>query len=561
MMKYRDKFKGATMAMAFVLLNLTAQNGNAQITERERPAEWENLVYGGRFMDRFLPMPAQGPLTSDTWGTAGVKPRYIENGLEDNEWSYWGGNALLGDDGKYHLFVCRWPEDSEKGHMAWPNSEVVHAVSDDSFGPYKVLETIGKGHNPEIFQLKDRRFVIYFYKGYYISNSLYGPWEAGTFEFNRRDRKIVDGLSNLTFAQREDGSIIMVCRGGGIWFSETGLSPYNQVTEKRVYPPVDGRFEDPVIWKTNIQYHMIVNDWFGRIAWYLRSKDGINWKVDPGEAYMPGIAKYEDGTQEDWFKYERIKMLQDDLGRATQAHFAVIDTIKWNDLKSDTHSSKHICIPLTVGRQLTIMNEDKIDEKTSEIRVLIKAEKGFDPHKDMDLQSLRFGASEEVNFGRGAKVLRSEKHGDDLLVTFEGMGNGLTDDNFAAKLLGKTKQGKLLFGYSRLPGIDYLQAALSAKLPEITKSKNGFFAELEVQNFGQVNSIPTKIDLEVEVDGKLVKLASTEVPMLKPFEKTTLKIRNTKGVGKTGTSNVRITIYPINQQPITLHGEVTIKSQ
>ena len=30
---------------------------DAQITERERPAEWQHLVKGARFMDRFLPMP------------------------------------------------------------------------------------------------------------------------------------------------------------------------------------------------------------------------------------------------------------------------------------------------------------------------------------------------------------------------------------------------------------------------------------------------------------------------------------------------------------------------
>jgi len=530
----------------------------AQITERQRPAEWDDLVYGGRFMDLFLPMLPKGPLTSDTWGAAEVKPRYIENGLEDNEWSYWGGNALLGEDGKYHLFVCRWPENAEKGHMAWPNSEVVHAIAENSFGPFKVVETIGKGHNPEIFQLNDGRFVLYVYKAYYLSSSLDGPWERKTFDFDPRDRKIVDGLSNMSFALREDGSIIMVCRGGGIWFSETGLSPYYQVTEERIYPPVDGRFEDPVIWKTDIQYHMIVNDWLGRIAWYLRSKDGINWKVDPGEAYMPGIAVYEDGTKEDWFKYERIKMLQDELGRATQAHFAVIDTIKWEDKKSDTHSSKHIVIPLTVGRQLTILNKGKIDESTEEIQVLIKAEKGFNPHEGMDINSLRFGASEEVNFGRGSKVTKTEKQGDDLLVIFAGAGNGLTADNFAAKLLGSTKEGKLLFGFARLPWVDYIQPALSAKLPEISNVEKGFIAEIEVQNFGQVNSVPTQIDLEIEVDGEMKKLASAEVPILKPFEKTIVKIKNNVREVRTGKSNVKISLYPPNQKPVYLHGEVKL---
>ena len=59
----------------------------AQITERERPREWDDLVFGGRFMDRFLPIPTRGELTSDTWGAGNVVPRYTDNGIEDNEWS------------------------------------------------------------------------------------------------------------------------------------------------------------------------------------------------------------------------------------------------------------------------------------------------------------------------------------------------------------------------------------------------------------------------------------------------------------------------------------------
>ncbi|TFH26398.1 MAG: hypothetical protein E4H10_07110, partial [Bacteroidia bacterium] len=118
------------IACMFLLGLLLNANLQAQITERERPAEWNDLVYGGRFMDRFLPMPPMGTLTSETWGAENVLPRYVENGIEDPEWSYWGGNALLGTDGKYHLYVCRWREDSRKGHMEWPNSMVVHAISD-----------------------------------------------------------------------------------------------------------------------------------------------------------------------------------------------------------------------------------------------------------------------------------------------------------------------------------------------------------------------------------------------------------------------------------------------
>ena len=543
------------LAFFFLLVSTLLQ---AQVTERVRPSLWDSLVSGGRFMDRFLPMPVQGPLTANTWGASYVKPRYIENGLEDNEWSYWGGNAVLGEDGKYHLFVCRWPEDAEKGHMAWPNSEVVHAVADYSLGPYRVKETIGKGHNPEIFQLKDGRFVIYVYKGYYIAPGLDGPWEYSQFTFEPRDRTIIEGLSNLSFAQREDGSYLMVCRGGGIWFSETGISPYHQVTSQSVYPPVDGRFEDPVVWRTHIQYHMIVNDWLGRIAYYLRSKDGIHWKIDPGEAYMPGIAKYEDGTTVDWFKYERIKVLQDSLGRATQAHFAVIDTIKWNDLSNDHHSSKHICIPLTVGRLLTILHPEKIDAHTATIEVKIQAENDFDPHEDLDLNSLRFGAPEQVNFGKGSKVLSSKPSGKDLIITFSGQGNGLRDHNFAAKLLGKTRQGNLLFGYARLPWVDYLQPALTSRLPQIRGREKSTEIEVEVQNFGQVISEPAKVIVEFKQGNEWINLASGKVPSLKPFEKTLVTLESGALLEASAELVTKTSIISENQAPIVFEGKVKV---
>jgi hypothetical protein len=530
---------------------------SAQIVERQRPEEWNNLVYGGRFMDRFLPMPVQGELTSQTWGADNVKPRYIDNGLEDNEWSYWGGNAVLGDDGKYHLYVCRWREDSRRGHMEWPNSVVVHAVADISTGPYKVKDTVGPGHNPEVFQLKDGRYVVYVMGAYYISDSVNGPWKKNKFEFNKRGRRIIEGLSNLSFARREDGSFLMVCRGGGIWFSKTGISPYNQVTDKRVYPPVAGNFEDPVVWRTNIQYHMIVNDWRGRIAYYLRSKDGIHWKIEPGEAYMPGIAKYEDGTFVDWFKYERIKVLQDKYGRATQAHFAVIDVLKYYDKGSDIHSSKHICIPLTVGRLLTILDKEQITSKTKTIRVKIAAEDGFSPHTDIDVGSLRFGASEEVNFGRGSKAIRTKRSGDDLVVTFDGRGNGITDDKFAAKLLGKTSSGKLLFGYARLPWLDYLESALSACMPKIAKEEDGFNIAVEVQNFGQVSSEPVDIKIVYRIDEQNVEVAAGVVPPLRPFQKTTVELTCGRFFEAGVECNIKVIVNPNAQYPATLERRMT----
>ena len=513
----RSLFKFALLGVMFLI----SHSSFSQITERERPAEWKQLVKGARFMDRFLPMKGN-VLCSDTWGADCVLPRYVDNGIEDGIWSYWGGNIRKGEDGKYHLFVCGWLECSPKGHMEWPNSYVFHTVSDNLTGPFKPVRIIGKGHNPEMFRAKDGRYVVYVIDGRYVSDDLNGKWEYGKFDFNARDRRIIEGLSNLSFAQREDSSYVMVCRGGGIWVSRDGLSEYNQLTDKRVYPDVDGRFEDPVIWRDHIQYHLIVNDWLGRIAFYLRSKDGVNWVVDPGEAYMPGVAVHADGQVEDWFKYERLKVYQDKFGRAIQANFAVIDTLKNEDKPFDHHSSKNISIPLNPGLLLTILDEKPITSGTKTIRVKIQAEEGFNPQKDIDVNSLRFGASEEVNYGRGCQVLTTENAGKDLIVTFNGKGNGITKDEFAPKLIGKYKDGRMLYGYARLPYIDYIEPILSARAPIFTKSGKGLECIVEVQNFGQVESKKALVEVGYKKEGKTIKVASGMVPALKPYEKTDL---------------------------------------
>ncbi len=521
---------------------LICNTGFSQITERERPTEWDQLVYGARFMDRFLPMQGK-VLSSDSWGASGVQPRYTDNGIEDRVWSYWGGNIKKDEDGLYHLFVCGWLECSPKGHMEWPNSYVFNAVSENLTGPFKARNIIGKGHNPEVFKLSDGRYVLYVIDGRYITDDLNGKWEYSKFDFNPRDRKIIEGLSNLSFAQREDGSYIMVCRGGGIWISQDGISAYNQITDKRVYPDVDGQFEDPVIWKDHIQYHLIVNDWYGRIAFYLRSKDGIQWVVDPGEAYIPGIARHEDGQREDWFKYERIKMYQDEYGRAIQANFAVIDTIKWDDKPFDNHSSKNISVPLNPGVLLTMPQCAPITSKTKAIQVKIIAEEGFNPQTDIDLASLRFGASEEVNFGRGCTVMKTENSGKDLIITFNGKGNGITAEEFAPKLIGKYKNGKLLYGYARLPYVKYSEPVLSACAPSFKQTDKSWNGNIEVQNFGQVASGKSIVKIEYKSGDKPILVSSATIPPLNPYEKTKVSLTCNKIDEDLTDKDLTVTIY------------------
>ncbi len=522
-MKTKATNKSTIIFLTSLFLLFMQFNGFSQVKDRKIPKEWENLVEGGRFRDLFLPMQGSKKQKVGNWGADAVKNRFVDNGIEDNMNSYWGGNIKFAD-GKYHLFVCGWPESSSKGHMAWPGSIVYHTVSKDIHGPYKIVDTIGKGHNPEIFQAKDGSYVLYVIDGSYRSKSLNGPWVYEKLSFDKRDRPIIEGLSNLTFAKREDGSQLMVCRGGGIWFSETGSSSYQQVSNQRVYPPVEGEFEDPVVWKDHIQYHLIVNDWLGRIAFYLRSPDGINWVTDPGQAYTVGIAKHKDGTSEDWFKYERIKIFQDDLGRAISANFAVIDTIKWEDKPNDKYSSKNIVIPLRKPLLLEYLNTG-LPNENEEVRILVKSEKGFNAAKDLDLASIRFGANDAVNYGTGSKILRTEKNKDGLILIFDSKGHQLKQDEFAPKLLGKNKKGGLVFGYTRVPWFQYEKGILSARKPIIKSDNQQSSAQVIMENFGTRASKAATIQLYQVEDGKRKLIGESKFDSIQPYAKREVEIK------------------------------------
>ncbi len=60
-----------------------------------------------------------------------------------------------------------------------------------------------------------------------MADHINGPWKYGKFKFYPRDRRIIEGLSNLSFAKRQDGSYLMVCRGGGIGLVAMALHPMN----------------------------------------------------------------------------------------------------------------------------------------------------------------------------------------------------------------------------------------------------------------------------------------------------------------------------------------------
>ena len=91
--------------------------------------------------------------------------------------------------------------------------------------------------------------------------------------------------------------------------------------------------------------------------------------------------------------------------------------------------------------------------------------------------------SEEISYGRGCKAIKTEESGKDLVVTFDGRHNGITAEHFAGKLLGTTIQGKLLFGWVRLPDVEFIVSVLSSLSPKFEYTDEGLEAYVEVQNF------------------------------------------------------------------------------
>ena len=525
----------------------------------------QTLATGGQFIDLLLPMEGSIAATASDWGTtagentepkyagtwAGTLGRWKNNGIEDTDRSYWGGNIIKGSDDKYHIYVSGWPESTAKGHMAWSSaSRVYHVKSDNVWGPYEYVSDIGAGHNSEIYKTGDT-YVIYHIEplGIYTSTTLGDSWTSGEFRYDKRERILIAGentetsLSNCSFAKREDGSFVMIDRGGGIWVSRDGLTdPWHQLTDKSVYLNSEvknrGYLEDPVIWRDHLQYHMIVNDWNARYAYYYRSLDGLHWVKEAGKAYCAedNFAKHSNGDVEQWHKYERPRVYQDEMGRAIRMNFAVIDCVKQSDLGGDNHSSKNINMPLT--KQLLL--EVQTISSTS-ATVLVKAEDGFNPRTDLNLSSLKFGSHSNVNYGNGFSYSASENSGtSDLIITFSGSegSSGITADEWAPKMLGETTDGSIAFGYAKMPGIDYKPAMLSALTPTI--AANGTVQHISVTNYGQSASVATTVRVYDE-EGS-IQLAHGTTSALAAYDDETIDLEF-DATATAGYKNIQIRFY------------------
>jgi hypothetical protein len=312
-------------------------------------------------IEYFKPTPIVGTLSSTAWGAAATGPRDTSNGLEDatlKNYVYWDGQIMRGPDGKYHMYASRWSQTA--GHSGWGKSVAVHAVSDSMIGPYvdkgmAYTDSNGKGHNVTASMLPDNTWTVIVSDtrpgDIFTSSTIDGPWAfKGSITVNANGLDSSGTAKNLSLVILPDKTYLMATRFGTMMTTPSNLlGPWTVQAAKVFTTPAgypNGSREDPVIWCSGGQYHLVYNYYDLRKARHMVSPDGIkNWK-DMGIAYDPttNFIRYTDGTVNHWYKLERAGVFMEN-GHVSAFTFAGIDVDKASDLGNDTHGSKVIVVP------------------------------------------------------------------------------------------------------------------------------------------------------------------------------------------------------------------------
>ncbi len=302
----------------------------------------------------------------------------------ENYWA-WGSSVIKGDDGKYHMYVSRFPK-SLPFHPGWMvASEIVHAVAEVPEGPYRFSEVAlpargaqywdGRStHNPRILKHDNKYYLIYMGSthpfdepakeeltldspwcivarankriGLAVSENPYGPW-------TRSDRPILETKPNTFYSFltsnpspiiREDGSVLMIFKGRaynghkhsdmamGIAYAPSIEGPYEVMNNNRPIFQVDGQgeAEDPFLWKDEKGYHIIFKDHVAKFTGergggvMAHSPDAVHWTIDSDPKAYSKTVEWEDGSIEMQGQLERPFILFEN-GKPAYIFFATMD--------------------------------------------------------------------------------------------------------------------------------------------------------------------------------------------------------------------------------------------
>jgi len=87
-------------------------------------------------------------------------------------------------------------------------------------------------------------------------------------------------------------------------------------------------------------------------------------------------------------------------------------------------------------------------------------------------------------------------------------------------VLGRTAEGKLLFGYCRLPWVEYTEPIPSVRCPEVSGQDGKHVLRIDVSNHGQVASEPS----EIQIAATGLTAVTAACPAREPYGKTTIDV-------------------------------------
>jgi len=224
----------------------------------------------------------------------------------------WGGNAIFGDDEKYHLFVSEIPG----GLSRWTSgSQIVHAVADDPMSIFQKVDMPlpAEAHNAAPIRAPEEHaacpkcwYLFHIGASNSTSNfahrakSPYGPWDpVPEPEFAKFGKH---GCNNPAPAFATNGTLFVVCGSVNIYradndpMNSTGWTSVTIIDESGW---TDGHYlkvEDAFLWQDmNNNWHLLTHRYDYRdgfpanpnqtepvlVAGHAYSKDLFSWHLSP----------------------------------------------------------------------------------------------------------------------------------------------------------------------------------------------------------------------------------------------------------------------------------------
>lgn len=293
---------------------------------------------------------AQNKNFADHW-------KYVGVAVEEPGYTIWGTSPVMGDDGKVHLFVARWPGTTvEPGWRS--KSEIAHYVGDKPEGPFVFSDIAISGtgkdtwdkfgaHNPTIHKINGKYVLLYIANndptkpvhpsnqkiGMAISNSPYGPWKkvgkSGLILDTPKnpdywDYKASNGVNNPALLKHPDGGYFLYFKSEkskmGLAIAENLEGPYVQLP----FPVTANQqtIEDGYAFMYNRKFALLTTDNHGimeeggGLLW--TSKDGISFK-NPEKGFhrindytkvdMSKVAVHYGPKNRKYAKFERPQVL------------------------------------------------------------------------------------------------------------------------------------------------------------------------------------------------------------------------------------------------------------